>query len=237
MSRADDDLTLWYQWNQAGKPTEQLAPLIRRFDGMVNKQLNVYKSKGGISGNIPEPALKAEIQNNLVDAFDTYNPNMGAQLATHAQNHLKKTHRYYVAHQNVARITEPYVNRIGEFNRTQSSLQEGLGRPPTVIELADKLKWPMSHVETMQKSIRRDLSPHSFQADPVSIRTSRFEEVKSLIPYELTPQENAVFELLMMSPDKPISKLEIASKLNISPSRVSKINKKIAEKMKGYLYG
>jgi DNA-directed RNA polymerase specialized sigma subunit len=113
-------------------------------------------------------------------------------------------------------------------------MQNQMGRPPSSFELAGELKWPVSHVETMQKSLRRDLSPHVFQTDPVSIRTSRFEEVKALIPYELTAQENAVFELLMKSPDKPMSKLDIARRLNISPSRVSKINKKIADKMLQY---
>ena len=231
--RAEEDLKYWHAWKSSGQQPTKLEPLLSRFDGMVSYTVNKYKGQGGVAGNIPEPVLRAEVQNNLMDAFESYDPSKNVQLSTYAQHHLKKTYRFVTTHQNVARIPEPYTNRITEYSLASERLQNKLNRPPSSIELADVLKWPVSHVETMQRSLRKDLSPHSFQVDPVSLRTSRFEEVKSLIPYELTPQENAVFELLM-STNTPISKIDIARRLNISPSRVSKINKKIAQKMLAY---
>jgi len=234
-TRSDEDLRLWYKWDANGRKSNDLEPLLNRFDGAVNYTINKYKTKGGISGNIPEPALKAEVQNNLIDAFESYDPSKNVKLNTYATHHLKKTHRYFVTHQNTARIPEPYANRIGQYQTTYSHMQEALRRPPSVHELADELKWPVSHVETMQKSLRQDLSSHMFQVDPISLQTSRWGEVKALVPYELSSQEKAVFELLMKE-GKPVSKTEIARKLNISPSRVSKINKKIADKIQRYMY-
>ena len=228
---ADQDLQLWQQWDQKGRRKKDLQPLFDQFAGTLEKQVNVYSGKV----NIPPSAIRANVQRNFLDAVQTYDPNRGTKLNTHVNWHLHKTKRFIAQHQNFARMSEPMIYRIGDYERTEDQLKQKLGRDPSSIEMADKLKWPPSHVERMRKSLRRDLSSSLFELDPSSLQVSRWQEVKSMVPYELTPQENAVFELVYQDRRTPFSNNQIAGRLKLSPSRVSKIKLNIANKVQRYM--
>ena len=225
----DQDLQLWENWAQKGKKKEDLQPLFNQFQGTLEKQVNQYANKV----NIPPAAIRANVHQNFVDALKTYDPSRGTKLNTHVNWHLHKTKRFIAQNQNFARLPEPMIYRIGEFERSEDQLRQKLGRDPTTHELSDHLKWPQVHVERMRQSLRRDLSSSLFEFDPSSLQVSRWNEVKSLIPYELTPQENAVFEMVYAQ-NNP-SNNDIANKLKLSPSRVSKIKLNIANKVQRYL--
>lgn len=225
----DQDLQLWESWDQGGRQKQDLQPLFNQFQGTLEKQVGQYANRV----NIPPAAIRANVHQNFVEALHTYDPNKGAKLNTHVVNQLQKTKRFIAQNQNFARLPEPMIYRIGEFDRAQDQLKQKLGRDPTTQELADKLKWPQVHVERMRMSLRKDLNSSLFEYDPSSLQVSRWNEVKSLIPYELTPQENAVFEMVYAQ-NNP-SNNEVAAKLSLSPSRVSKIKLNIANKVTGYL--
>ena len=69
----------------------------------------------------------------------------------------------------------------------------------------------------------------------MSVKPSRTAEVVRLIQYELKPEEQAVMEHLLGINGKPKLKPgEIATKLNMTPSKVSRIKSSIASKMGQY---
>lgn len=225
----EQDLQLWEQWNRGGRKKEDLQPLFRQFQGTLENQVGQYANRV----NMPPATIRANVHQNFVDALKTYDPNRGAKLNTHVTNQLQKTKRFIAQNQNFARLPEPMIYRIGDFERAEDQLRQKLNRDPTSHELADKLKWPQLHVERMRKSLRRDLSSSLFEFDPSTLQVSRWNEVKSLIPYELTPQENAVFEMVYAK-NNP-SNNDIARQLKLSPSRVSKIKLNIANKVNRYM--
>jgi DNA-directed RNA polymerase sigma subunit (sigma70/sigma32) len=226
---ADVDLDLWNSWNSRGRRVKDMQPLFNQFAGAIEKQVGQYAGRV----NIPPSAIRANAQQNFVDAIRTFDPNKGVKLNTHVTWNLQKTKRFIAQNQNFARLPEPMIYRIGDYERAEDRLRHRVGRDPTIVEMADELKWPPAHVERMRKSLRRDLSANLFELDPSSLQVSRWSEVKSMIPYELTPQENAVFELLYKR--RQLSNNDIANRLNLSPSRVSKIKLNIANKVGRYM--
>lgn len=224
------DEQLWDEWNKQGRRKSDLQPLFNQFAGTLNKKVNQFSGRV----NIPPSAIQADVNQNFLDALESYNPDAG-KLNTHINWHLKKTNRFIMHNQNFARIPEPMGNRIGDYQRAEDRLVQRLGREPSTMELADELKWPLAHAERMRKSLRKDLSASLFEFDPSSLQVSRWNEVKALVPYELSPQENAVFDLVAGNQPRELSNNEVAAKLNLSPSRVSKIKANIADKIKGYM--
>ena len=225
----EQDLQLWQQWENQGRKKTDLQPLFSQFHGTLEKQVNQYANKV----NIPSSAIRANVHQNFMDALNTYDPTRGAKLNTHVTNHLQKTKRFIAQNQNFARLPEPMIYRIGDFERAEDQLKQKFNRDPTTIELADTLKWPTSHVERMRRSLRKDLNQNLFEFDPSQLQVSRWEEVKGLIPYELSSQENQVFEMVFQKGDP--SNNEVASRLKLSPSRVSKIKLNIANKINQYM--
>lgn len=224
------DEQLWAEWNQRGRKKTDLQPLFSQFSGTLEKQVGQFAGRV----NVPPTAIRANVHQNFLDALDSYDPNKG-KLNTHVNWHLKKTKRFIAQNQNFARIPEPMLYNIGNYNRAEERLRQRLGRDPNTMELADELKWPPAHAEQMRRSLRKDLSASLFEFDPSSLQVSRWNEVKTLIPYELTPQENAVFDLVVGNERRQMSNNDIAGKLNLSPSRVSKIKANIAGKIGKYM--
>jgi len=229
MSTTDEQL--WAEWDKRGRRTSDLQPLFNQFAGTLNKKVNQFSGRV----NVPPAAIRANVDQNFLDALQSYDPQAPANLNTYVNHHLKKTHRFIMQHQNFARIPEPMGNRIGDYRRAEDRLTQKLSREPSTMELADELKWPTAHAERMRKSLRKDLSASLFEFDPSSLQVSRWNEVKALVPYELTPQENAVFDLVVGNKAGELSNNEVAAKLRLSPSRVSKIKANIAGKIQGYM--
>ncbi len=168
------DEKLWEKWAKTGRE-DDLLPLMQRYEPLVDKQVAVYGRT-----NISPALIKAKARINLIEAFKTYDPSRGVKLNTHVNWHMNKIKRFVAASQNFARIPEPMVFRIGEYRVAAANLREKLGRDPSVKELADTLKWPMAHVERMQKVVREDLSMPLYEVDPALLQKSKWEEVKTL---------------------------------------------------------
>jgi DNA-directed RNA polymerase specialized sigma subunit len=231
----DKDVELWKQWDQGGRKNEDLQPLFKQFAGTLEREVNQYAHKV----NVPPAAIRANVHENFLDAVKAYDPNyqvrgQPVKLNTYVNHHLKKTKRFIAQNQNFARIPEPTLYSIGTFERAEDRLKQKLGRDPTIMDLSRELKWPPAQVERTRKSLRKDLSANMFEVDPSSLQVSRWNEVKALIPYELNSQENAVYELVFNT-SKELSNNEIANKLKLSPSRISKIKLNIANKIEQYL--
>jgi DNA-directed RNA polymerase specialized sigma subunit len=233
-------MQMWQDWKESGEDPEKIKPLIASFQPVVKKQVNVYK---GVVP-IPPSALEAEFKNHLVTALRTYDPNRGAQLGTHVHNQMKRGKRFVVRYQNVGAIPEMRAYRITEFNTARSELGDKLGRDPTSLELADKLSWNPREVDRMTAELRPDIPTSSFrgpegeQWDPTVVMPSREMEVVRLMPASLKPEERAVFEYTFGLSGKPQMRPgQIATQLNMSPSKVARIRGKLATKVKDHYGG
>jgi DNA-directed RNA polymerase specialized sigma subunit len=206
-----------------------MRPLLKGFRGMIRSHANQY------SGNveIPPAAINAEFTRHAVRAIQTYDPNRGAALGTWVGNNLVKGKRWISQHMNTARISEGRVYKVGDFQNTRQRLDQKFGRPPSTHEMAEHLGWSPKEVERLEKEIRSDLIGSDMTVDPYEIMPSKAKEILSFLPYELSGQEKTVYEYTLGTGGKPkLNGNQIAQKMGVSPSTVSRIKNSIAKKAK-----
>jgi DNA-directed RNA polymerase specialized sigma subunit len=231
--RAEKDFTLWQDWNDQGRTPDAIKPLVQQFKPLVMKRANVYAGK---NPNVPPEAVRTEFMNQAIKAFETYDPNRGAALGTHVNWQLMKGRRFIATYgSGLGRIPENRSYKVREFTDARDELTDRLGREPTALELADQLKWPVKQIGAMELEVRREVPSSLLQADTMSIKPSRDAEIARLIQYELNPEELLVMEHLLGLNGKPQLKPgDIASRLSMTPSKVSRIKLNIANKIKAY---
>lgn len=238
--RRQKEMGMWQDWKESGEDPQKLKPLLTSLNPLVQKQINIYRNKVPI----PPAAIEAEFNNHLVTALRTYDPNRGAKLSTHVHNQLKRGRRFITKYQNIGGIPETRSYKITEFRTARTELEDKLGMDPTSHQLADELGWNVREVERLMAEDRRDLPTGLFrsaegeQYDPAVQFPSREMEVIRLMPYSLDNDEKAVFEYTFGLSGKPMLKPgQIAKEMNMSPSRVSRIRAKLANKVTNYYGG
>lgn len=236
--RAAKDLDLWRQWKTSNEDPEKLSPLLASLNPVITSQVNRHRAP-----RIYKPAIEAHARTLTVQALRRYDPTRKAAVASHVQNNLKGLNRYVKKHQNFTRIVEAQANKIGPYTRAKAALEEELGREPTTLELADRLKMSPKKVERLAKEMRPDIfnlpavGPDAFESSPFEEESPRHREVIEMLPYELTTDETAVFNYLFGKGGKrKISVMsDIARELGWSASKVSQVKNSISAKYRDYL--
>ena len=225
------ELEMWHTWNNNGRKQEDMRPLLNSMRPLILKEANSWARQR----DIPPAAIRAEFTNQAVKGFETYDPTR-AGLHTHLTNQMLQARRFVVSNQNPARIVESRVYGIGNFNSAKQRLADTLGREPTQLELADELKWSPRKVKMLQSEIKIAVPASQFSADVTSTVPSRQQEILRLLPYDLSPDEKAVFEHIYgINGKEKLSPGDIATKLNMSAPKVSRIKASIASKYEGYI--
>lgn len=218
------------RWKKSGNP-EHLQPLLKSYEPVINQSLRKYKAPA-----VSEAAFRAELQKHLIGAFESFDPNRGAQLSTHVQNRLQKAQRYNNKYQNLAYIPEGQTSFIGPIRKAQDELAEQFGRPPTHDEIGDHIGMPVKKVTQILEAQRRDIPASTFESDPTEVAMHRDQEVLSLLPYNLDHEQKQVFNHLfgLEGAERLSSTNDIAKKLGKSPSQVSRLRSGILAKYKEY---
>ena len=233
-SRSDKDLELWERWKNNGKKPEDFQKLKANFRGMIRSQTNVFANQV----EIPPPAIQAEFGQQFARAVDTYDPSRGAKLSTWVQHNLQKGKSYITKHQNVVRMTEKRVWKVGDFQNAKSQLHSELNREPTTQELSERLKWHPREVGRMEAQLRSDYIASDMQVDPFEFRPSAEREALSYLPYELDDDEKFVYEHVMgINGKRKMTGTEIAQELGYSNAKVSRIRTNVAKKAKSLMEG
>lgn len=229
-ARAKKDLALWQQWDQNGRKAHDLEPLMGQIAPIIRKQSNVYAGRV----NIPAPAVQAEFQIQAIKAMHKYDPSKAA-LNTYLTHQLKKGKRFISTYQNIGRISETRIYKINEFQNTRDRLSDQLQRDPSAHEISDEMKWPVRQVVAMEKELRREVPTSTLQSGTEKLKPSKEAEVLRLLQYELDGEEKVVYEYLLGENGKPQLKPgQIARKMNLTPSKVSRIKARIGAKAKRF---
>jgi len=229
---AQKDFQLWQQWKDGGEKPEDLRPLLNNFRGVIRSQSNRWAN----NVEVPPAVVHAEFNKQAINAFRRYDPNKGTQLNTWVQKNLIKAQRFVTSIQNTARISEKRVYKIGELQRAESALDDMLGRPATTQEVADHLGWSEKEVMQVSSDNRKDLIESAFEGDPTTIMPSRTSEVLRLVKHDLTPEEQLVYEYTLGVGGKPrLTPGQIARKLNMSSSKVTRVRDNIYKKVQEFM--
>ncbi len=225
---------VWRSWKREKsrkKKKQKLGTLLKHFDSVIQYRVNQFT---GVP--IPRVAIEAEAKKQAVIAMGTYNPKKGASLKTHVTHRMPKVFRYVARRQNIGTIPEHRVAKINTFKKTKEFMFETKGREPTILELADELAWTPQEVSRMEAELRKDLGHSLTFQDTAFIDFNQNMETINFAYYSMSPREQIIYDHTVGAHGKqqmPAS--GIAKQLKISPSQVSKIKKKIVEKIQKHM--
>lgn len=230
--RAQDDLDRWHHWNTNGRQPEHLEPLLRSFKPVITQAVNTYRAP-----TVQKSAFEAAATKQAIEAFQSYDPNRGAALATHVIGRMKKLQRENNKLQNKAYIPEGKASQIGKIQRAQSFLRDDLEREPTALEIAKHMGRPVKQIQGVLGAMKKDIVASQFESDPTKLPTAREQEVIDLLPYSLTEEQKEVFDHLFgHNGKKKIRETnEIAAALGKNPSQVSRIRTAILGKFQEHM--
>lgn len=230
-STKNKDMELWREYNRSPGP-HTLQPLMKQIDPIIQNQVNKW------SGAIARPVLEGKARKLAVEAIKSYNPNMGAALATHITNRLKKLSREVYTHQDAVRLPEYKKLRVHSYLRGKQELMDKHGREPTNQELADHLSWSPKRVSEVQRSMNpelvesQDVGGGLFEESSAWGRDSS-DGMVDLVYYDLDPKDKQVFEHSTGYSGKPVlNNREICKKTGLSQGQLSYRKRKIVDKFK-----
>ncbi len=202
-----------------------------RHRGMVLQMVNQYRAAA-----IPAASLEAEAWLLFDDAVNHFKPDQGAKFSTYLNYQLRKLDRHTKKYQNVARIPEVLAGKIGDYDRKQQELAQDLKRQPTNKEMAGALGMKVKHVEQLNRSRRGDFFEGKFEGQDVVNQNEKIDWILREVRDELNPQELQVYDhLIGYNVKKITNKRDLATKLNMSPGRVSQITRQIADKINPHI--
>ena len=223
-SPAKIDLELWEAWKKSGSK-EDLSKLMHRFDGTVAKSVYMFKDYA-----VPESVIEAAAYVALKKALENYDPSKGANLNTFVTRYVRKVGQVVGKYANIGKIPENRRLKIPAYVEAKKILFERLGHEPDAQALATYLKWDMKEIARMETELgRRDLVA-SQMTEPDVAEGLVLDSSESKIAFRSVylalddSIERLVFEYTAgYNGKKEISPSEIAKKLNIHPSKVSRI--------------
>lgn len=230
---------LWRTWHDSGKTPETRDPkileqILQSLQAPIQQQIRQYKNRV----RVPPDAIEAASRRLAIESLSSYDPKRGARLATHVINGQRRIQRYVQERANISRITESRVNRIGDYERAMSQLEDELGYPPSEAEVAKKLKMSVRNVQNLRQENRKDfIASSSPVPDPFIDETPEHREILQLLPASLTADQLRVFEFTQGINGKPkiTSTGDIARKLGWSDAKVVGVRTAIAGIIAKYL--
>lgn len=229
------ELAMWTAWKKSGFQPQLLRPLQQSLVRIVKSHVNKWKA-----ANVPTDMIEMHAQQLMLEALKDYNPNISVQgrsrtVGSHVHDRLKRLQRFVVENQNAGRVVEQRAGKnIRIFQEATALLQNEFGRDPTQVEIAEKMTLQMGkpvtlkQVQMFQRESRKDrnVADENFSFMPTDTRI-----LLKLLPEELTPLENQVFERYYgVNGSKKMKPGEIARDLKLSGPRVSRLLNAISEK-------
>jgi DNA-directed RNA polymerase specialized sigma subunit len=227
------DLELYNAWKEGGKKPNDLRPLLSNFKPLIRSRSNSWAKRA----DLPPAFVQSEFTDQFINALNTYNPNKGTALGTWVTTNLRKAQRGITKYQDPLRIQENRYYQLGAWDNTKASLEDQLNREPSTQEMAEAMGWSEAEANRMESEKRKTLYSSGFETgDPTTLMPSREAEVMRLIRYELTPEEQLVHDYTKGENGKPqLRPGEIAKKLKVSPSKVSRLRDSIAKKIERHM--
>lgn len=193
------------------------------------------------AGN-PDPVLMSRARLLVLKSLKNYDPSKG-QLNTYVFNVLQGIKRYRFQFMSGVHIPESARLQKQQLDQISLELEEQLGRPPTVEELADKTGWSakrIQHLQQLSESLSAstldsfmETNPGGFQVQGPRREGGVQDEIWQEVVYqELDPIDKKIFEwTLGYKGGKKLPNEEIAKRLKLTPGAISQRKKKIQQKL------
>lgn len=208
------DHQLWQAWKKA--PTQQnLDPLMKQMMPLLRREMTPW------SNVVPAAYLENEAKNLAIKAFNTYDPKHGTTIGTHTVNHLKKMSRTAYERQSSIGVPEQKRLTFNTYQRVKSQLEDEHGRPPSHNEIADAMRLPPKHLQSIVELVgKRELMESG--EGPSFAQHLDDAEVIHLAWHDMTPLQRSIFEHRTgYNGAQILSGAGIMHKLNVTQGQIS----------------
>lgn len=91
----------------------------------------------------------------LCKAVENFNPDMGARFSTYGSWWIKQSiKRALINAVQPIHVPAYMVELITKWKRAHRKLEESLGRPPSIVELAEEMELPVKKVRVIRKAVK-----------------------------------------------------------------------------------
>lgn len=181
----------WQTWKD--NPTEQtFDDLYKAHEKAIDRGIQMFSGK--YNNPLPPGAIKAQAIVAFDDAIKTYNPSQGVALDTWITTKMRTLQRYTRDNKDIAHIPENRLIHIGALRNREQFLTDQLGRPPSLTELSDDLKWPVKKVKLLRSEIKRDIVGNQGLDSIARKNAGKVEELLQGLYYDVTPVQQKIME-------------------------------------------
>jgi len=227
------------------KPTPQnLSSVVKYLDPAIKQTI---QSIGGGS----DPYLYSQARVLAAKAVESYDPTYGAGLHTWVNRQLLPLRRIRREKQTAIKIPESVQLDAFHLMRTEEEFKEEYGREPDLEELSDKARMPIRRIEKVRQKFVSIVGDSA--TDPDAQNESAAGNSKGGVASEYsTPdydteamdyvyQDSDYGDRKIMEPNagygggSPLSGVELAAKLRVSPAQITRRAAKLTYKINEYV--
>lgn len=224
----------------------------------ANLRLVISVAKNFRNRGLPMEDLVNEGNVGLMNAVDRFDPEVGSRFSTYAGYWIDQAIRRAVQNaQQMIHIPSYLMEQIGHMRLAMREMEEQLGRPPTMAELAEDMEITARKAHAISQAIRACTSRMhgSATADGENTLSESLEDTRTPAPFEtvfnesdaefvkqvldrITEREALILKLRYGLSDrrgKRMTLKEIGEQVGLTRERVRQIEREAKRKLEEYV--
>lgn len=205
---------------------ENLSMVVGALRPTINYALMSVNSKN-------DPVLNAEARVLAADAVKSFDPQYGVGIKTHVTNSLKKLSRVARKHRSPVNLPERHQIDSYTLDKARKEFEENIGRDPTMIELADKTGLPIKRIQKLNARQFNIIADDTLDGDEGFSESADYTtDALDYVYHDSDYLDQKILEYKMgYNGTDTLDALQIAEKLKVHPSQVSRRSAKLLIKV------